>query len=387
MALGLYMIADGGRRGYLQLLDAFWDEARTFGLPLPTDRPVSGAAYCKARRKLPPATIRVLIHRLADRFEQKFRTTVRGAASRRFLAVDGTKVNLQRCPELAEVFGVPKGAYCPQALVSTLFDLSSRVPQDLVIGRTDAAEREQLVLLLDRLRPGDVLVLDRGYPSFELFRLLADAGIDFVVRVPGSNTFAAVGDFLAERRDDGRIVIHPPAGHAMSDAEPLELRAVRIAGPKGERTVILTSLRRSEFSRSRIAAVYRARWQIEEYYKVAKSDFLGPGQLHSRTAVGVQQELLSLALFVGMARSMMAAAAVRHQAPYEAMSAKSGVLCLAAYVVRLLLVCDEGAVQDLLDRILERIARNRNHARPGRSFPRRSLRPSRKWGPKGRRGG
>ena len=36
----LYMVGDAGRSGYRHLLDAFWDEARSYGLELPTDKPV-----------------------------------------------------------------------------------------------------------------------------------------------------------------------------------------------------------------------------------------------------------------------------------------------------------------------------------------------------------
>ena len=34
LTLILYMIADAGRRGYMPLLDAFWDECRTLRIDL-----------------------------------------------------------------------------------------------------------------------------------------------------------------------------------------------------------------------------------------------------------------------------------------------------------------------------------------------------------------
>ena len=42
----LYMVADGNRRGYQHLLSGFWDEARSYGLELPVDVPVSAASFC-----------------------------------------------------------------------------------------------------------------------------------------------------------------------------------------------------------------------------------------------------------------------------------------------------------------------------------------------------
>ncbi len=387
LILLLYMVADANRRGYSQLVDAFWDEAKSFGLSLPTQEPVSGVAFCKARRKLPTEVIRTLVHRVADRFDGRFGGAQRWIRGRRVFAVDGTKINLQRGDDLAEAFGVPHGACCPQVLVSTLFELTTKVPHDLVIGRYDSSEREQLIGLLDRLRPGDVLVLDRGYPSYEVLCILIDAGIDFVIRVPDRSTFKAVDDFLDSGGDDYRILVTPAKDHPMRERGALEVRALRITAPTGEETILLTSLRRASFTRSQVGDLYRIRWEIEEYYKLVKGDYLGQGQFHGKSPDGVRQEIHAVALYVAITRFLMAAAAVEHDVPFENVSPKSGVLGLAAYITRLLLACDPNDVTRVLDRLLERVARRRVRKRHGRRCPRRSFQPLPKWGPAGRRGG
>jgi hypothetical protein len=66
---------------------------------------------------------------------------------------------------------------------------------------------------------------------------------------------------------------------------------------------------------------------------------------------------------------------------------KSGVLGLAAYVLRLLLACDADQAAPFLDRVLKRIVRTKDPKRPGRHWPRRSFKPAPKWRPTGRRGG
>ena len=380
------MAGDGNRSGYRHLLDAFWDEATSFGLKLRTKSPVSAAAFTKARRKIPAEAVRKLVHQAADAFDEEF-----GAAhrwfGRRVFAVDGTKMNLRRATELREKFGVPKGAYCPQALVSTLFNLVSKVPHDVVVGPVDDAERAQLYDLLGRVRPGDVLVLDRGYPSFEILLMLADAGIDFVMRVPAQNTFQAVTDFVAGGTKDRLLWITPPRGPLQNRA-PMQVRAVIVNPPKGERTVLITSFRdRDEITRSDLASLYRMRWNIETFYKLEKGVYLGQGQFHSESVEGVKQELQSLALFVAIARTTMAAAAQSTGMTYSTLSPKSACLGFAAYIVRLLLTRSQKDAARLLNRLLARIVRTRDPVRPDRSFPRRSFLPTRKWGPKGRRGG
>ena len=73
----LYMAADGNRRGYAHLLDGFWDEARCFGLTLPTEEPVAGSSFCKARHKITCDLLRRLVHEVAGTFDESFGNSLR----------------------------------------------------------------------------------------------------------------------------------------------------------------------------------------------------------------------------------------------------------------------------------------------------------------------
>jgi hypothetical protein len=183
----LFMVADAGRRGYTHLLDSFWAQADAGGLELPTSTPVSGAAFCKARNKLHPNLLRALVVESADAFQEKFGATTRWK-TRRLLAVDGCRINVQRGWKLHWAFATPKGAHCPQALCSVLFDVIARVPLDVEATSCLGSERKLLDSHLDLLREGDVLILDRGYPSYAVVRSLFDGPADFVMRLPISHT-------------------------------------------------------------------------------------------------------------------------------------------------------------------------------------------------------
>ena len=386
VTLLLFMVADANRRGYRHIIDAFWDEARSFDLPLPCEDPVSAPAFCKARHKLDPELVRALLHRAADTFDDRFGADQRWFG-RRVFGIDGSKVNLRRDEWLADTFGVPQGAYCPQILVSTLFDLVAKVPHDIAVASHTSSEREQMVHLLDRVRPGDVVVLDRGYPSFEVLCMLVDAGIDFVMRVPAWGSFAVVKDLIESGGDDYQLLVEPPDDSPMKDHDAVTVRALRVQVPENQPTILFTSLPKSAFTRKQIAELYRKRWEVEEFYKLAKSDYLGQRQFHAQSPHGIEQEVYSLALFVAMTRYLMATAAETHDTDYQCLSPKSGVLGLGAYVVRLFLASGPEHAQRFVDHLLLRIIRTRDPTRPGRRWPRRSFKPARKWGPKGRRGG
>lgn len=381
VAFLLFLVADGGTRGYALLLDAFRDQARTFGGD-PAAFECSAAAWCDARRKLDSAFVRGLVHRAADAYDARYRP----ARPRRF-AVDGSKLNIRRAPANQRTFGVPEGAHCPQVLISTLYDIDTLVPHDVVVAPYATSEREELVRLLDRVRPGDTLVLDRGYPSFELLRILTDAGIRFVMRVPTTSSFAAIQPFLRGPVDDALVAVDPPYGHVLTTDGPVDVRIIRSTVPGHGPLVLLASPAAPDETAEDIVALYRRRWEIEEYYKIAKSDYFGQGQLHAKSPEGVRQEIYAQALYIALSRYLMTAAATaRDQEPTE-LSPKAAVLAVADHLTRILILDDHGAATLRLIHLLERLRTPKQSRRRGRKFARRSYKPSPKWGPLGRRGG
>lgn len=94
--------------------------------------------------------------------------------------------------------------------MSALVNVSSGLPCDIRIAPYASCERTLLLEHLDVLEHGDVVVLDRGYPSHKILRHLIAKGVDFLVRVPTSSTFEVI-DWLREARgDDYRVIIKAP---------------------------------------------------------------------------------------------------------------------------------------------------------------------------------
>ena len=59
-----------------------------------------------------------------------------------------------------------------------------KVPCAATIAPGASCERQEMLKLIAHLDRGDVMVLDRGYPSFEKLQALTAAGIEFVIRCP-----------------------------------------------------------------------------------------------------------------------------------------------------------------------------------------------------------
>lgn len=386
VTLLLYLVADGNRRGYRHTLDAFWDEAKRSQLPLPTDEPVSAPAFCKARRKLTPMAIRALLRDVAGAFDRAHgrRHRVKG---RRIFAIDSSRISVQRTPELWKEFGGPTGGFTPQITVHVLFNVVAQLPVDAEITPLACDEREQVPRLVEHLAPGDVLILDRGYPSRELIAFLLARGIDFVIRLSTKGTFRAVRRFLESGLKDQRILLDQGGDSLTTRRDPLDVRAVRGANRNGHPKLCITSLRGGEFSRSEIFALYGRRWEIETFFRVEKGSYVGHDQFHARTADGVRQEVFALLLFLSLSRHLMASAARLERVSYREISHKAAVLAVGRRVTELLLNSTPRAARAALDDLLRRIASRLEKKRLGRSFPRRSFKPRPRWKPTGRCGG
>ena len=379
------MVADGNRRGYQHLLDGFWDEARSYGLKLPTEEAVSAASFCTARHKITPDLLRHMLHEIAS---TSFETTFESQRwhGRRVFAVDGTKLNLQRSPDLEAAFGAPESGYWPQVLVSVLLDVCAKAPIDVEVSPFASNEREHLLNMLPSLGRNDLLVLDRGYPSHEILQTLVHDGIDFLIRLPSANTFAAIDALRESDGDDYLFHVDPPEG-SPPEWTRLTLRFVRLRAPDGTESFFVTTLRGRQFSGAKLRELYHMRWEAEEFYKLLKGPYIGQGQFRSKSPDGVRQEIHALVLFLAIARVIMATAAKAAGVDYGSLSQKSAILGLAAYVTRLFLSADADFALRELQALLHRITKLPYKRRPGRASPRVSYRPRLRWGPSGRVGG
>jgi hypothetical protein len=219
----------------------------------------------------------------------------------RLLAVDGTRLVLPNHPTVAQEFGVHK--FGPKAdsarslaMGSLLYDALNLITIDSQIAPYAASERDLLMEHLDHVNPGDLLLLDRGYPCFWLLFLLKARGIGFCVRLK-EDWWLKVKDFT-QSPDKERIVTFalPKKDRAklkdfphMEDTE-ITCRLIKVELENGEKEVLCTSLTDSKtYLYEEFEQLYHYRWNEEEAYKLLKSrieleDFSG------KTAKAVRQD-------------------------------------------------------------------------------------------------
>jgi Transposase DDE domain/Insertion element 4 transposase N-terminal len=292
-SIGMALHSEGSYEDVLSLL--------TDGLAWTTgEEPLtlpSKSAIFQARSRLGPEPLEVLFKKVAVPLAKEGSL---GAwlAGRRMVAIDGTCLDVADTSENAAFFGrpgIPKGeqAAFPQARVVALAECGTHAIFDAVVGAYTTPENTMAGALLDRLKPGTLLLADRGFCGFPLWSRAVSTGADLLWRAmpnmkPRYIETLADGSWLAELR---------PSGTAGRKAEPLTIRVIDYRIDDGRHNeepyrLFTTILDPTDISAVDLAAAYTQRWEIESAFDELKTHQRGPRTvLRSKSPDLVLQEI------------------------------------------------------------------------------------------------
>ncbi len=331
----------------------------------------AASSFCEAHEKLDAAAFKRLHREVLARAPAG--TPWKG---HRVFAVDGSKINLPR-PLAGSGYRAPsEGAHCPQGLVSCLYDAIERIPVDFDLF-AHGSERAAALTDLDSAAEGDIVVYDRGYYSREMILAHADRGLECAFRLQ-RNACAA---FIDSSETDATVELRAPR-----DAPPgrrgrsLRVRLVKYVAADTEFRLATTLLDERKYPAGALADLYRRRWEVEEFYGVAKELI---GEFRGRTERGVRQELYAAFTLIAVSRlfANRCEADVNqgdgHRPDWRA-TFRNGMRLLAREVEAMFLA--HGAfVAESVARIITGLSRGLQRERPGRSHPRKSMKPRSKW--------
>ena len=321
--LGQVLSDDHSCRGAVARLLA-WRVSRG----LPECSPDTGG-YCKARERLPETVLRRLVRESADRLQlQAMKDWL--LHGRRVVIVDGmtssmpdTSANQQAYPQHTNQ---KRGCGFPIARIVVLLSLATGCVLEAAIGASKGkltGEHALFRSLHKQLKPGDIVLADAYYSSFDEVVTLVDMGVDVVMRQAGNRqTDFRSGTNLG--REDHIVEWHRHRNRPkwMSRAEfaalprVLRMRELRVRVDKpGFRTkqfVIVTSLLDAElYTREELAGLYRARWHAELDIRSIKQT-MKMDMLRCKTPELVRKEIWAHFLAYNLIRGVMAEAARRH---------------------------------------------------------------------------
>jgi hypothetical protein len=183
----------------------------------------------------------------------------------------------------------------------TLLDLRGPIPSFIHVSDGKLHDVNALDFLIPE--PAAIYVMDRGYLDFERLFVLHRAGAFFVTRTKSNTDFRRV---YSAPSDHGQGIICDQtitlSGFYAQQHYPIHLRRIRFKDPESGKTLVfLTNLFGQ--SASTICALYKARWQVELFFKWIKQhlrikQFYGTSENAVKTQIWVAVSVYVLVAIV-----------------------------------------------------------------------------------------
>jgi len=270
------------------------------------------ASISKARDRLGPEVMRLLFGRVAGPVGSPDTAGVfwRGL---RLVAVDGTTLDVPDSAGNTETFGRPSntaggGAY-PQVRLVAVAECGTRAVLDAAFGPYRTAEQTLTRDLLVSLKPAMLLLADRNFLGWQLWREAAATGAELLWRARASfnlpvRRVLADGTYLSELRPARR-----------RDGDPIPVRVIEYSIVSDDGTselfcLLTTLLDPATAPAAELAGLYAQRWELETALKEIKVSQRGSSVvLRSHHPDGVRQEIWAMLCVYQALRDLITQAA------------------------------------------------------------------------------
>lgn len=358
---------------------------------------LSGGALTHARAKLrASAFVELNQGVLATVYGPAHAALVQRWHGHRLLSVDSSLVRLPGRAALGEQFGWvqcanhhgPQERY-PQGRVSVLYDVLNQIALEGSVVASTVAETEMAQQHLAAVRPGDVVLSDRGYTGYRWLVAVRAANAHFVSRCSRGSFAAAQALFVRNQADvsQGVTLAAPLALQAECRARgwPLALtvRLITVRLQSGELEVLVTSLLEERvYPTAVFGPVYWRRWGQETFYGRLKGR-LDLEHCSGQTVEAVEQDFHATVLLsnvesvvTGPAQAQLAARSAGRVQPAQVNRAVS----LHALKYRLIeLLTSRRPAAQILAELTGWFQANPVSVRAGREVKRREYSPSRSY--------
>jgi hypothetical protein len=279
------------------------------------------------------------------------------------------------------------GCGFPVMRIVALFSLATGVMIALAHGALAVHERTLMRRLWSLLEKGDVLLADRGFGGFADFYLLAQRGVDCVMRKNGRRKNAGVirninpNDRIVEWKKSGACPKWLDLETWINLPESMAVREIKVkVRNPGFRPqtiwVVTTLLDHRRYTEANLAELYLRRWRVELFLRDIKIT-MRMDVLRCQTPDLVEKELWMHVIAYNLIRALMVEAVAGHGVRAERISFK-GTVTVVRQWAPLLAQPNLSSEQcsALSSKMLYYLAKNQVPDRPGRVEPRaRKRRP------------
>jgi hypothetical protein len=338
-------------------------------------------AYCQARARLPWDILPRLRCATAAQAE-KARQLWHGLCVK---VVDGTTTSLPDTPKNQRAYPQPgsqkPGCGFPLLKLVGVFSLSTGALLDYARGDKHQHELGLLRRLMHLFKAGDLVLADRGFSTYTLLALLLVRGVHSLFRLHQARPADLRKGQRLGKKDRLFIWDKPllcpcylPKAIWKAIPKQLSVRVLRfslhVPGFRVQSvTLVTTLLDPQKYPAEELAFLYAERWRVELWFRDIKTS-MGMEVLRCKTPKMVHKELEMFFIAYNLIRCLMAEASSRYDVGMGWLSFKGTVDSLRQFAAAIAQARSRKKQKQLLDKLLEVIARDRLPERSGRYEPR-----------------
>ena len=271
----------------------------------------TSSAFVQKRKKINPEVFKYLSTVITRSYYTKDSDKIKRFNGFRVLAVDGSKITLPYTEELKIAFGESKNntsTVVVQARSSVLYDVLNHIALDSILENLKLGERELALKHSSQWKKNDLVIYNRGYPSYDFKFEHIKAGIDYLIRVKTTHS-KAVKSFAFSGKRTVIIDVFPQERHSFQGKDynkntSINVRLLRVDLPGGEIEILMTSLLDSQIHpASMFRELYFLRWGIKTFYDELKNK-LRVEYFTGYSKISIQQDFFC-AIFISNLQSVI----------------------------------------------------------------------------------
>jgi hypothetical protein len=346
---------------------------------------LSTGGYCMARQHLPKLLVSLSMDELIERLRQRLQET--GAAlAQRVYVVDGSNLQLEHEPDLAEAFPPQSNqhgrSHWPRMRIVVLHDLETGLAERPYWGPSSGREAVSEQTLAERamkhLPSGAVIMGDRNFGIFATVWSAQQAGHKAIVRLTAVRARSLRGGPIGQQGDspvswrasrwDGRNKGKPRPPWPADAAIEGRLIAWRVG--RGQHKQWLYLFTTTSLPAEEVVAIYGRRWQIETDLRSLKQT-VHLHRIRAHSLDMMEKELLVAVMAYNLVRAIMFHAAHRSRIDPRQLSFTYACNIVLDGCPEVLAARTPRQQQQRLDRIIDLVARCRLPRRKKRrAYPR-----------------
>lgn len=247
--------------------------------PFQSGDKITNSAFNQNRMKLKPEVFKDMLEFLNGEFYADNETRIKRWNGFRLLSNDCSFITLPSTAELRNKYGAFRNQNqtdIVQARGSFLYDVLNRI---VITGKMAVHAQGEITLAIEQtshISTGDLVLYDRGYPSFELMYGLTKKGAQFVMRCKhewSNQTRAFMQDEALSK-----IISIKPGRTTPIKSKPyhrhatLQVRLLKVVLSSGEVELLITSLTdEQQYPNELLGQLYHLRWGIETFVDELKN--------------------------------------------------------------------------------------------------------------------